>query len=191
MKVFLEVFFRRLFPNQERKLELHVFRGKPDLLGKLGTRLRSYAKVLQPNWRLIVLVDRDGDDCRALKQSLNELAQQAGLQVKDASTPVSWQVATRIVVEELEAWYFGDWEAVRAAYPRVPASIPKNKKFRDPDAITGGTCEAFEREMQEAGYFRSGLRKIELASELATRMNLDPAKNRSRSFRNLIALFGS
>jgi hypothetical protein len=25
-------------------------------------------------------------------------------------------VVNRLAIEELEAWYFGDWEAVRAAY---------------------------------------------------------------------------
>ncbi|HUW30965.1 MAG TPA: DUF4276 family protein, partial [Planctomycetota bacterium] len=85
----------------------------------------------------------------------------------------------RLAIEELEAWYFGDWEAVRAAYPRLPGTIPA--RYRDPDAVKGGTWEALERLMQKAGYFRGGLRKIELAGMVAP--NMDPARNASSSFK--------
>ncbi len=33
----------------------------------------------------------------------------------------------------------------------------------DPDAIPGGTWEAFERVLQRSGYFQTGLRKLEAA----------------------------
>lgn len=70
-------------------------------------------------------------------------------------------MAHRIAVEELESWYFGEWSAVQAAYPRLPDSIPRSRGFRDPDAISGGTWEAFQRVMQRHGYFAAGLPKIE------------------------------
>jgi len=103
----------------------------------------------------------------------------------------SWlrfQVVNRVVVEELEAWFFGDWDAVRTAYPRMPEAIPRQARYRDPDAITGGTWEAIERIFKRAGYFKGGLRKLELAHEIATHM--DPARNTSGSFqafRNAVA----
>ena len=66
----------------------------------------------------------------------------------------SWpSTANRIVMEELEAWNFGDWEAVRAAYPRVSKGVPRQVGYRDPDAIAGRTWEAFERIMKRSGYF--------------------------------------
>jgi hypothetical protein len=92
-------------------------------------------------------------------------------------------VVTRLAIEELEAWYFGDWEAVRAAYPRLPATIPAQAKYRDPDAIVGGTWEALERILQKAGYFSLGLAKIEAARAIAAHMV--PERNTSRSFQIL------
>jgi len=84
------------------------------------------------------------------------------------------------VIEELESWFFGDWEAVHFAYPKVPSTIPAKQKFRDPDAVVGGTWEALERIFRRAGYFESGLRKIELARSVAPHM--EPTRNKSRSF---------
>ena len=91
-----------------------------------------------------------------------------------------WRIANRIVIEELEAWYFGDWEAVRLAYPRVSAGIPRRATYRDPDAIKGGTWEAFERVMKKHGYFTTGLRKVEAAEAIAAHIN--PDRNGSGSF---------
>jgi hypothetical protein len=58
-----------------------------------------------------------------------------------------------LAIEELEAWFFGDMDAVRALYPRVPETLEQRAGFRDPDAIRGGTWEALERILQRAGYF--------------------------------------
>jgi hypothetical protein len=80
-----------------------------------------------------------------------------------------------LFVEELEAWYFGDWSAVTAAYPRLSAGIPGRAQYRDPDAIAGGTREAFERVLQQGGYFQGGPRKIEAAQRIAPHM--DPARS--------------
>lgn len=85
-----------------------------------------------------------------------------------------------MAVKELEAWFFGDWDAVRKAYPRVNPMIPKRSRYRNPDAIPN-TWEALERMLQESGYFQSGLRKIEAARAIAEHM--DPQRNHSRSFR--------
>ena len=120
------------------------------------------------------------DDCNALKTRLEEYAAHAGLATRTHQSRNQFSVVNRILVEELEAWYFGDWEAVRAAYPGVSATIPRKSKFRDPDGIRGGTWEAFERVLQRAGHFRNGLRKIEAAREIAARM--DPMRNSSPSF---------
>ena len=91
-----------------------------------------------------------------------------------------WQLANRIAIEELEAWYFGDWDAVRAAYPRVAAGIPRWRGFRDPDAIEGGTWEAFLRVMKKHGYFMGGFSKIEAARSIGA--HIDPQRSSSRSF---------
>ncbi len=113
-------------------------------------------------------------------QRLEVIAQRARLRSRSRAGGLPWQLVNRIAVEELEAWYFADWEAVRAAYPRVPAGIPHRQAFRDPDAIAGGTWEAFERVMRKYGYFKGGLAKIEAARAIGA--GVDPARSRSRSF---------
>ena len=66
------------------------------------------------------------------------------------------------------------------AYPRVSAGVPGKTKFRDPDAIRGGTWEAFERVLRGHGYFRTGLPKIEAARAIGAKVM--PEQNHSRSF---------
>ena len=178
MEAFLRVLLPRLLPC-DRTFNVHAFRGKPDLRRKLQSRLRGYSKWLPADWRIVVMVDRDEDDCVALKSELEAAAAAAGLLTRSAGFAACWQVANRVVVEELEAWFFGDWRAVRGAFPRVSASTPKRSRYRDPDAISGA-WEAFERILKRHGYFVTGLRKTEAARAVASRM--EPALNRSRSF---------
>ena len=114
MEAFLGVLLPRLFPDST--FGLRVFRGKKDMLGKLEARLKGYANWPSDYGHIVVVVDRDDDDYHDLKQRLEEAAAKAGLRTR-SSQKASWQVVNRIVIEELEAWYFGDWEAVRCAYP--------------------------------------------------------------------------
>lgn len=154
---------------------------KDELLMRLPERLQGYAAWLPDDYRILVVVDRDGDDCHELKQRLEKMANEAGLVSRSCAGDQPYQVANRLAIEELEAWYFGDWEAVRAAYPNVPETIPNQAKYREPDGISGGTWEAFEGVLQRAGYFQSGLRKIEAARAIAE--HWQPQRNRSHSFR--------
>lgn len=50
-----------------------------------------------------------------------------------------FQVLNRLAIEELEAWFFGDVAALHSAYPRVPSTLGRRSRYRDPDAIRGGT----------------------------------------------------
>jgi Domain of unknown function (DUF4276) len=179
-----EALLRVLLPHllSGMTFEIHGHKGKPDLLRKLGDRLRGYAHWIDDTTRILVIVDRDRQNCRELKQELEKIAAESGLPTR-AKNPARWTVATRIAIEELEAWYFGEWGAVRAAYPRAPAGIPTRTEYRDPDAILGGTWEAFERVLQGAGYFAGGLRKIEAARAIAPHMRA--SSNRSASFQAL------
>ena len=179
----MEVFLRQALPRilgEETSFDLHPFQGKQDLMDKLPSRLKGYASWLPDNSRILVLVDRDDDDCAELKERMDRISRTAHLRTKSTAGRPPWQLANRIAIEELEAWYFGDWDAVRESYPKVKSTIPNKAQFRNPDGIAGGTWEAFERVMQTAGYFRSGLRKIEAARELGAR--LVPERNQSRSF---------
>jgi hypothetical protein len=180
MEAFLRALLPRLLPL-DRTFDVHPFQGKGDLLDKIEMRLRGYASWLPEHWRIMVVVDRDDDDCQALKLRLENAAARAGLRTRTHSGSASWQLVNRVAIEELESWYFGDWEAVRAAYPRVQAGLPGRKGFRDPDAISGGTWETFERVMRKHGYFKGGLPKSEAARAVGS--HVDPMRSRSRSFR--------
>jgi len=170
----------------ETSFAVYQHQCKDQLLKQLPQRLKGYQAWLPDKHRIIVIVDRDDDNCMVLKQRLESITHKAGLTTRANGEVV--QVVNRIAIEELEAWFFGDWDAVCAAYPKVSPTIPSRVKFRDPDAIGGGTWEAFERVLKSAGYFRTGLRKIEAARAVATHMQ--PERNTSRSFitlRNALA----
>ncbi len=164
-------------------IEIRQFQCKDELLQRLPQRLNGYAKWLPESTRILVIVDRDDDNCIALKQRLETIAVAAGLGTK--SKPLSGRVIVinRVAIEELEAWFFGDWAAVRQAYGRVDPNTPAKAAYRNPDGVLGGTWEAIEREMQKRGYFSSGLRKVEFARSVAQHM--DPSVNGSQSFCSL------
>ena len=159
--------------------QIHAHQGKLDLLAKLPARLSAWATWIPTTHRIVVLVDCDDDDCGVLKRRLERMASNAGLLTRSHSKKGAYVVVNRLAIEELEAWYFGDWAAVRAAYPRVAATVPAQARYRNPDGILG-TWEAFERTCQKARYFDGGLRKIEAAREIAVHM--DPDRNASPSF---------
>ena len=176
MEALLRILLPRILPEISTH-EIHAFRNKRALRRRVQGRLRGYARWVPEGWRIVVLVDRDRDDCLALKDELEAAARGAGLRTTSGREP--WQVANRIVVEELEAWYFGDWQAVLRAFPRVSPTVPNRQGYRDPDGIVS-PWEAFERILQRQGYFRGGLRKTEAARAIAEQM--DPEQNRSKSF---------
>jgi Domain of unknown function (DUF4276) len=90
------------------------------------------------------------------------------------------QVLIRIVIEELEAWFFGDVPALCEAYPKISPTLHKQVRYRDPDKILGGTWEALERVLNRSGYHSTGLRKLQAATDIAAHMDVE--SNRSKSF---------
>lgn len=171
--------------DEETSFECIHFRGKPNLLKNLPARLRGYASWLPDSHRLMVLMDRDNEDCTLLKKQLDDMAGKAGLISSSRARarrrpdrPI--QMVNRIAIEEIEAWYFGDVAAMRAAYPRLPKSLGQGASYRDPDAIAGGTWEALERVLQKYGYHEGGLEKIKAARDIGCHM--EPKRNVSRSF---------
>jgi hypothetical protein len=179
----MEAALEQLLPRMLSRatFRIHAHQGKPDLLRQLPQRLRGYRSWIPPTWRIVVIVDRDEDDCRRLKRRLEQIGRAAGLTTRsEAKDTASYVLVNRIAIAELEAWYFGDWEAVRAAYPKAPAGIPSKAAYRTPDAIRGGTHEALLHVLKQGNYFRNGLRKIEAARAIAAHMV--PSRNTSPSF---------
>ena len=179
MEAFLQAWLGRVLP-EDCTLGVHPDPGKDALLRRLGDRLGAYAKWITCELRIVVVVDRDRDESEELKSKLERICESAGLRSRRAAGSPDWQVVTRIAIEELEAWYFGDWHAVCQPYPRVPANVPSLARYREPDAIAGGTWEAFERVLQKSGYFRQGLAKVQAATEIGR--YVDPACSRPGSF---------
>lgn len=156
---------------------------KHRLMGNLPGRLRAYKRIAQTmNLAVVVLIDEDRQDCRCLKSRLEDMARQAGLATKSQPNGHGrFQIVNRIVIEELEAWYFGDCEALRQIYHRLPNHLESKARFRDPDAIKGGTWEALHRELKRVGHLGPVFPKREVARLVSPLMI--PSRNRSKSFR--------
>lgn len=178
MEAFLDACLPRLLPTH-CLFVIHPFRGKQDLLRKIGRRLNGYARWLPPAHRIFLVVDRDKDECGELKARLEDACSRAGLRSRRTAGGSDWQIVTRLAIEELEAWYFGDWQAVRSAFPKVSPKIPYQSRYRDPDRIPN-TAEAFERVLQRGTYFPQGLPKVQVAAAIGK--HIDPARNQSHSF---------
>jgi hypothetical protein len=158
---------------------VHAYSGKDDLMAKLPSRLRGYSTWLPLDWRIVVVLDRDDGDCKQLKGVMEASVPEAFL-TRSSASGRPWRIANRIAIEELEAWFFGSWAAVRGAYPRVSSTVPRQAPYRESDAVKGGTWEALERILQRGGYFRGGLRKSEIAT--AVGRCFDPTDCASPSF---------
>ena len=157
----------------------HVFQGKHDLLRRLSLRLKGYRPWIPDDWRIVVLIDEDRQNCQELKAKLERAASEAGFVTKSSAPPGgNFQVMNRLAIEELEAWFFGDIIALRKAYPRISKTFQYRAKYRDPDAIPGGTHEALARLLKK--YYPKWLPKVTVAQNVAPHM--EPSRNNSRSF---------
>lgn len=81
------------------------------LLHNLPSKLRAYGDERRVDVVVIVLVDLDDrPDCVSFKNNLIELLRYCQYQPR---------TLFRIAIEELEAWFLGDQQAIRQAYPDV------------------------------------------------------------------------
>lgn len=179
METALEILIPRIVPGAA--FEIRRFNGKPDLLRKLPDRLKGYSRwISKTRTAVVVVVDRDDDDCRKLKIELDAMAVQAGLDLASVASHMRGLALNRLAIEELEAWFFGDTQALTAAYPGIPPTIGGRRRFREPDNIRGGTWEALEQVLQQAGYHKGGLAKIQAARDICDHINVE--NNASPSF---------
>lgn len=161
----------RILNNRGRWKPVQM-RNKQDLLKKLPSRLRAYRKRIDngEDLRIIVLVDQDSDDCIELKRRLEEMAREARLFTKTApDQDGKFKVVNRIVIEELEAWFIGDVEALKAAFNSLrKANFPGS--FNNPD--NGGTWERFYRFLKRHGIYRSPRAWMEAFKGVARRHSM-------------------
>jgi hypothetical protein len=150
---------------------------KRTLLSKLPAMLRSYG--CQGNIdAVVVLLDADDRDCVAFLAELRDLA---------ASRGAGGKTMFRLAIEETEAWYFGDPDALHAAYPKAKKTALKRYR-RD---TVCGTWEMLAGALHPGGLIalskpgspRPGVLKHEWANRIGPLMN--PDSNRSPSFGKL------
>ncbi len=181
MQAVLESLLRGMLPS-DVTWNLHPLGGRPKMYDRLQHRLKGYSHRLPKTWLIVVMEDQNGRDCHKVKAQLEEFARRANLPTRTNPYAGRFHVINRIVVPCLEAWYFGDWEAVRAAYPRVPEDIPHKPRYRNPDAIPEPTWRLLYI-LQQAGYLPKSLKelpKVTVAKTIAPHMV--PTRNRSHSF---------
>lgn len=184
----MQTLLKALIPQivQDTTFKVYSFDGKHNLLRNLEARLRGYAKMFE-SWTdaaVVVVVDEDRSDCKELKLKLEAAAKNAGLGTLSHPRGGHARVLNRIAVEELEAWFFGDPDAVIKAYPRVQRRAFSSRALRHPDTIGGGTWEALERLLQKHNYHSGGLRKIQCAADIGVHMDI--ANNTSTSFNHFV-----
>lgn len=176
---------RHLLPKmigQRARWKLINCGSKYKLLRVLPQRLAGYCQRISEgeNLRVVVLVDRDDDDCAALKCRLEDAARQASLATKTSPNGTGrFFVVNRVVVEELESWFIGDPPALRRAFGSLPKIDGRKGIFRVPD--NGGSWEKLHRFLKKHGVYKSSYPKIEAARRIASRMDIQ--NNNSHSFR--------
>jgi len=162
IKVLLDGLIPRLFPDLPFLCVPHE--GKHDLEKSIPRKLKSWR---EPGVRFVVVRDNDGGDCMALKEKLEALCREG---CREDSI-------VRIACQEIEAWYFGDPEALAEAFGRDDLRcLCSKKRYRDPDAIIqpGKAIEELVPEFQKVSGAR---RMVSLLSR---------ERNRSRSFHVLL-----
>jgi len=84
-------------------------------LHNLPSKLRADGKEDRDDFVVVVLLDLDEcEDCRAFKNAL------VGLLDLCESKP---RTLFRFAIEEIEAWFLGDADALKSAYPKVNPEI--------------------------------------------------------------------
>ena len=176
MEAFLRVVLPRILGATQ--FEIRPFQNKDQLLKHLPSRLQGYAKWIPEDYRIVVLADRDSEDCEQLKAQLEQMALDAGLATRSQPAGGQFTVINRIVIEKLEAWYFGDLDAVEKAFPSFKANKYKYKsRFKNPDAIN--------KPGDELKRLVRGFSKSIAAREIPKHMSIE--QNTSTSFNHLIS----
>jgi hypothetical protein len=181
-EAFLRGWFPRFLPGHALQVIPHRGKGKlpgepykaPDprregLLDQLPAKLRAYGRALNPATdRLLVLLDLDDDSCLELKSRLLAVLEQCN------PKPV---VLFRIAIEETEAFYLGDPQAIKRAFPQ--ANLRKLKNYVQ-DSICG-TWEVFQEIVRAPSED-----KVSWAERMAPHLGIDwrgGAANGSTSFK--------
>jgi len=151
-------------------------RDNPTLLHNLPALLRAYGKSLKKNEAVIVLVDLDALDCLKFKKDLYNLL--------ELCKPKKPNTLIRIAIEELEAWYLGDINALRTAYPdykqETIATYTQDSICGTWELIADAVYAGGTKALKKKGRRAHLVEKIEWAKKISP--NLDIDNNNSPSF---------
>jgi hypothetical protein len=162
MKALLEGLMPRFFPDLKFQCVQHE--GKHDLEKSIPRKLRGWQ---EPGVHFVVVYDNDRGNCIELKQRLTALCNESGRP----------DTLVRIACQELEAWYFGDTEALSLAFDKKQLrTIGDKARYRDPDSMAYPSKELSKLipEFQKI----SGARKMSV--------HLSRTANRSGSYHELM-----
>ena len=145
------------------------------LLDNLPRLLQGYGKKHDPHLTVVVVCDLDTRCLKQFRQELDQALRQC------APRP---EARFCIAVEEMEAWFLGNDEAILKAYPKAKTAVLKT--YRNDDI-----CSTWERladavypdgakALRKKGWQAVGAEKSRWASAIAP--HIDISRNRSPSF---------
>ena len=146
------------------------------LLHNLPAKLRAYGKSCGPGDAVVVLVDLDDrPDCQSFKKDL--------LRVLDFCDPAPMTLI-RIAIEELESWYLGDRDALRAAYPNAKitalAAYIQDSQCGTWEKLADALYPGGSRKLEKRGYRERLEQKRIWARDIVPHMVIE--RNQSTSF---------
>ncbi len=123
MRILLEGLLPRLFPRLLFQCVPHE--GKQDLEKSIPRKLKAWR---EPGVRFVVMRDQDSADCHQVKTYLVQLCQSTGRR----------DVLVRVACRELEAWYIGEPQALKQAFPATRPSAFRElgkSRYQNPDTV--------------------------------------------------------
>lgn len=185
----LELILPKILDRDAHTWRIHKYKGIgriPKDLGRQGDAakrvlLQQLPRLLQGYGQtpgidaVIVVVDTDRNDCVAFLEELREVL---------AACDPAPRTLFRLAIEEIEAWYLGDRQALAGAYPKAETEVLK-RYVQDSvcgtwellaDALYSGGSKA----VIKAGWPLPGELKHEWAEKIGPW--LDPERNLSPSF---------
>ena len=144
------------------------------LLDQLPRILRGYSKTPGID-AVVVVMDTDTKDCREFLHDLRELAKECGM---------SERTLFRLAIEEMEAWYLGDRNALLEAYPRAKKAVldtyVQDSVCGTWELLADAVYPGGSAKIKKSGWPLPGQVKHQWAEEIGLFMNVE--ENASPSF---------